>query len=450
MFEFIHEYAWERLVATPELRVIVRKHALLFLSLAEDAELELQGPDQAAWRERLQRELPNFRAALRWSLDGGDLQHALRATAALWMFWFVRGHLTEGRRWLEALLHAAREDVAIAERSKALFTAGILAFYQRDYEAGRRFHDEALALQRHLGDRAGIADALFGLAQNAFGVGDLQTARRLHEEALATRRELADPWKIALSCGNLGLVLQAQRDNAQARQLIEECLAIRRALGDRRGIGAVLVILGRLVQAYGEYKHARELYGEAFDIVRELDESWSLTHLLASVAGLMAALRQWQLAWKIGGAAAEASRTSGNGLFPGWLEELNEVLARARRELGPSANDRTPEDDGAINELLSKALAIQPTKTFDDAPLGTHAAVAVPLTRREREVAALVARGFSNREIAMALTITSRTAAAHVEHILRKLNLTSRTQIALWASTHALGSLAGSRKLAGF
>jgi len=353
----------------------------------------------------------------------------------MWMFWFVRGHLTEGRRWIEAMLHAPGADRSAEARARALFTAGILAFYQRDHDGGQRFHQEALNLQRQLGDRDGIADALFGLAQNAFSLGDLRAACDLHEQALAIRRALGDQWKVALSLGNLGLVVQELDQLARARQLIEECLSVRRAIGDRRGTGAALVLLGRLLQACGEHSRAQLLYRDALVIVRELDDQWTLTHLLAALAVLMSALGQWELVCRLGDAAALASQTSGNALFPGWLEPMDRAVARARLELGsaPEAGTSAESSGNSVDALVAAALAVDARDQRAADQLGIHPTVAIPLSRREREVAVLVARGCSNPEIAAALTITVRTAAAHVEHILRKLKMNSRTQVGRWA-----------------
>ncbi len=257
------------------------------------------------------------------------------------------------------------------------------------------------------------------------------------------RRELEDPWKFALSTANLALVVQELGDHTLARRLMEECLAVRRAIGDRRGTGASLVLLGRLVQAGDDYRLAHKLYSEAIVIVSELDDQWSLAHLLAGLAGLMALLGQSKLACRIGDAAAAVSRTSGNALFPGVHEQMERELAPARRDVGHSTAEAgsLEFDAQVVDQLLHAALAVDPAPPGVDRPLGTHATATVPLTRREREVAALVARGYSNREIAMALIITPRTAAAHVEHILRKLDMTSRTQIAHWASTRAVGGV---------
>jgi predicted ATPase/DNA-binding CsgD family transcriptional regulator/transcriptional regulator with XRE-family HTH domain len=436
MLESVRDYAWDRLLASGELRRIRQQHARVFLGIASRAEAELRGPQQTAWRDRLEREMPNLRGALRWSLDGGDLERGMRAAAGLWMFWFVRGHVAEGRQWLEAFLERPNSAAPAAARGKALFTAGILAFYQSDHAAGRRFHEEGLALQRQLGDQGGIAYALFGLGQHAFSRGDLAAAHELHEDALVIGRALHDPWQVALSLANLGNVVEAQGDHALARAVLEESLAIRRRIGDGRAIAATLVVLGHLVQGQGEYQMARAFYEESLTIIRQLDDTWSLVHLLAGLAGLAAAEGRSTLMVRLAGATSAARESSGCALLPGWSEQIDLDLRRAQGALAAAS------EEGCTNiaDLIAAALAMsrQPHPTLPGmrarTQMGKHGSVLVPLTRREQEVAVLIARGYTNREIATELVITQRTSAAHVEHILRKLEMTSRAQVAAWAA----------------
>jgi len=443
MLESIREYAWERLVTSADLGLIRERHARVYLGLAEAAEAQLQGADQTAWRNRLQREMPNLRVALRWSLDTSQTEHALRAAAALWLFWFVRGFGTEGREWLAQLLAHPSASEPGAARARALFTAGMLAFYQRDYTAGSALHEEGLELQRRLGDLSGIAFALFGLGQVAFDGGDLARSRALHEEALAIRRELGDVSQIAFSMANLGLVVYEQGDTALGRQLIEESLAVRRQLGDGRGTAGGLFTLARISHETGDVAQARALYRESVAIGRQVDDRWALGHVLAGLASLTTTERRWSLALRLQGAAKAAGHASQSSLFPGWREAVDLQLERARELLGPEAAEaasaRGYTED--VQALLTEALEDCPVRPQhrpvglpNDIRLGTHASPQMPLTRREREVAALIARGYTNREIATSLVIGERTAATHVEHILDKLQMTSRAQIAAWAA----------------
>src|SRR5256886_161952 len=142
MLETIREYGLEALADSGEMERTQRAHATYYLRLAEEAELELGGPEQAVWLERLEREHDNLRTALRWSLEqaeheeaeqsaGDGRERALRLGGALWKFWWTRGHWSEGRNFLERAL-AASEEVAASVRAKALFTAAQLPFVQGD------------------------------------------------------------------------------------------------------------------------------------------------------------------------------------------------------------------------------------------------------------------------------------------------------------------------------
>ena len=145
-----------------------------FLALAEAAEPALTGPEQAAWLARLEEEHDNLRAALGWALASGDAETALRLAAALWRFWEVHGHLSEGRRWLAAALRTGGTGAMRALRARALRGAGLLATWQGDYAAARALHAESLALCRALADRDGVGHALENLGIVAHEQGDLR------------------------------------------------------------------------------------------------------------------------------------------------------------------------------------------------------------------------------------------------------------------------------------
>jgi non-specific serine/threonine protein kinase len=444
MLESIREYAWERLLSSPDFPVVRQRHAAVFPALAEAAGDQLHGPEQTKWRDRLQREMPNLRLALHWCLEHDHLAPGMRAASALWLFWFVRGFVTEGRQMLKLLLEHPMSGAGSA-RAQALFTAGMLAFYQHDVEAGRRLHEEGLAIQQGLGDWAGIATALFGLAQVEFDANELPKARALHEQALAIRRELGDPWQIAFSAGNLGLVLQQSGDSLRARELIEESIAIRRQMGDVRGTAGGLFVLARLVQDAGDLDGARSLYRESFALAKEADDRWTLGHILAGLASLAASEGRWTLALRLHSAAAMTSEASESTLFPGWRERVDLNVQQARRELDANAaaeawdEGRQTDIEVLLTEVLSAPTpsSVPPNRALD-APKpvegGLHASYAIPLTRREREIARLIALGLTNRQIAEALTISERTAATHIAHIFEKLEMNSRAQVASWAA----------------
>ena len=161
MLETIREYALERLDASGEADSLRQAHARFFLDLAEAAEPQLTGPDQVLWLDRLGTEHDNLRAALGWLERSSEREPWLRLSGALWRFWWVRGHMTEGRGWLARAL-AETDGLPPAVRAKSLSGAGILAESQGDYVQAKALHEESLALARQSGDRFAIA-ASYGI-----------------------------------------------------------------------------------------------------------------------------------------------------------------------------------------------------------------------------------------------------------------------------------------------
>src|SRR6266480_4279686 len=143
MLETIREYGQEKLDASGETESTRQAHALYYLSLAEDAEIEIGGARQAAWLERLEREHDNLRAALQWSLEQAEneeatddersMETALRLGGALREFWRIHGYISEGRNFLERALEASG-GIEASVQAKALIAAANLAFIQSDYD----------------------------------------------------------------------------------------------------------------------------------------------------------------------------------------------------------------------------------------------------------------------------------------------------------------------------
>ncbi len=247
MLETIREYGLEVLASSGEMKSTRRVHATYYLALAEQAELELGGPQQGAWLGRLERDYDNLRAALQWSLEqaedveakqstAAEREIALRLAAALWAFWWVRGHWSEGRTFLERALATRGGIESSSIVAKALYAAAHLAFVQSDYERTETLSKESLALYRQLGDQLGIARSLSLLGSVAWVRNDTATARSRTEEALALFRELDDKEDVAGSLFFLALVASSQGEYTRASALFEESLALRRQLGNKLSI----------------------------------------------------------------------------------------------------------------------------------------------------------------------------------------------------------------------
>jgi predicted ATPase len=167
ILETIREYGLEALEASGEMEATRQAHALYYLRLAEQAEPELRGSQQAVWLERFEREHDNLRAAMQWSVERGEAGHSMETalrlggTLALLRLWQVRGPLSEGRSFLERAL-ARSEGAAVTVRAKALEAAANLASFQDDTDQAEALFEGSLALYRELGDKRGMAASLFG------------------------------------------------------------------------------------------------------------------------------------------------------------------------------------------------------------------------------------------------------------------------------------------------
>lgn len=274
MLETIREYASEQLEAADEAGTIRRRHAEYFLALAEAAEPRLLGPEQRLWLGRLDVEHDNIRAALAWSQgetpalrdDAGTAiapaELGLRLAGALAWFWYIRCHLSEGRRWLEPLL-AATAPMPPAVRGRGLVTLGRLLQAQSDLARSSVLFEEAIVLFRQLDDRWWTAFAIGARGQNAMAESDFTRAEALSAESLAGFDAFDEPWGIGWSMGNLGRVAQAQGQHERAQRLLTQSLDFKRQAGDPFALGLALAFQGRATLAQGDLGPAREMLKEA-------------------------------------------------------------------------------------------------------------------------------------------------------------------------------------------
>jgi predicted ATPase/class 3 adenylate cyclase/DNA-binding XRE family transcriptional regulator len=271
LLETVRRYALDKLEAADEVVALRGRHTLWCVDLAERAEPELRGAHQGLWLERLEREHENLRAALAWSIEAGQGAPLGRLAGALGEFWLVRGHLDEGRRWLEhALAHGG--GISATLRTKVLIAAGALAHRQGDDTRAATLHEECLALHRELGDMLGSGLALIQLGNVARSRGEYARATMLYEEALGMFRDLNDRRRVTMALNSLGLVAGYQGDYARAATLYTEALAIRRELGDHRGVAVALNNLGLLAARQGDYDQAEAFHTESLAIRRGLGD----------------------------------------------------------------------------------------------------------------------------------------------------------------------------------
>jgi predicted ATPase len=340
MLETIREYALERLHGAGEDGTIRERHAEYYTTLAETAEPELTGGDQTIWLERLESEHENLRAALAWFREHGE-DGGLRLAAALWRFWLTRGHLTEGRGWLEEVVaRAGQREASPALRAKALNGAGNLTFAQGDDSRAQDLHAESLRLRQELGDKRGIAASLINLGNVAWRQGAYERARALYEESLPLMQELGDKRGIANRLHNLGMVAYMQGDYSRAGELYERDLRLRQELGDKEGLSYSLNCLGLVAYVQGSYERAQELFKESLRLRQELGYKWGIVDSLVGLAGVAGAQRQHERAAQLLAAAVAGSEAIGAVLDRTEQEIIEEVSKAARSVLSAEGYER--------------------------------------------------------------------------------------------------------------
>jgi predicted ATPase/class 3 adenylate cyclase len=283
MLQTIQEFATEQLAASGELARVQENHASWFADLAIAAEPHLPGPSAVSWLDRLESDHDNLRAALNWLRARGDGERAVTVAAALWRFWWLRGHVSEGRKQIEAAL-AVGGAAAAAERAAALDGAGVLAETQGDYDRAEALHRESLALSRERGDQTGTARALGNLGVVAFDRGDDDQAAALLEESLALAREVGDQLLVATALNDLGIVAHKRRDLERAELLYQESLALRRRIGSGSEIARTLNNLGGVAFDRGNFDLARQLFEESVSLYHDAGDRWGAAGALIGLA----------------------------------------------------------------------------------------------------------------------------------------------------------------------
>ncbi|HEU5097823.1 MAG TPA: tetratricopeptide repeat protein, partial [Roseiflexaceae bacterium] len=357
MLETIRDYATERLIASDEYDLLRQAHAQYFLALAERAEAELTGPRQAEWLERLEAEHDNLRAALGWSREQNSAEIALRLTGALWRFWYTRGYLSEGRRWLAQALAMAENGLPVlrseadgqpsdqqaraskALQAKVLNGAGGLAYAQGDYMSATSLYEGSLTLRRQINDQEGVATGLNNLGALEYARGDYDRARQFYLESLELFRTLGNRTNVARLLDNLGLVAHEQGDDAQAQIYHEESLALRRVLDDKRGIAVVLTNLGEVLQTQGKSAQAIARYVESLTLRAELGDKEGIAYSLEGLAEVAGSRGQPKRAARLWGAAAALREAIGAPLPPSEQPHYDHNLAAARAQFDAAAFD---------------------------------------------------------------------------------------------------------------
>ncbi len=494
MLEPIRQYAKEKLGHSGEVREVRGRHAVFFLALAEEAEPELLWggeEQQRAWLELLEADHDNIRIALTWMIEREDADLGLRFAGALYWFWHVRAYFDEARRWLEGAMTkqgwtsattrakaldalawvaynqddvdraeaAATEGLELSEEAEiepSLLVSfqvllGEAARTRGDSDRAKELHEGALALSRKTGDKRDISLALNGLADFWMEQENYVQSKELYEESIALLRELGATVHLANGLINLGYLFLIEGDAERAGALNGEAAALLRKVGNRSSLPTALDNLGWATLLRGDHERAKAFYEESLRSCLGLGEKVFAAEKgiaaesldgLACVAGI---LGEDERAARMFGAARTLHETVGYHHAPAERALREPYLTNVRSRLEEASWEAAFAEgwamtfEKAVEYALSGAYA-SPAGNADGSGVSENPPL-VALTPRGREVATLVARGLTNRQIATDLSISEHTVATHIAKIMKKLGLHSRAQISAWVTEQRIPSV---------
>ncbi|WP_346779624.1 LuxR C-terminal-related transcriptional regulator [Streptomyces sp. S3(2020)] len=425
LLETIRKYGRERLVESGEEQRLLQRHHTFYLTLAEGIADGWYGPGQQVSLTRLRAEHANLRAAL----DGArDPQATLELAAALRFHWCEGGFLSEGRRWLDQALAAAPEPSPA--RARGLWVTAWVAVMQRDHATAHRWLDEAAELGEQLDDpvvRAYVQGLRGTLAMFS---GRMEEAVSFLEEAVAAHTKAGEEIGAVHSLLQLGTA-QSHLGDPRATQTCRRAVVLAEAHGERLAHAHALWALGYDAWIHGDHDEAMALIRTALEKEQGFSDYVRVALMLEQLAWITAARGDHQQAAQLLGTARtlwQDTDTTISTFGPHMDDQHAQCESAILRGVGRAAYEKALAEgghhrgpDAAITYALrteSGPIAVTDTPN--------------PLTPREQDVAALVAEGMSNRQIASALGRSARTVDRHIENILAKLAFGSRARLASW------------------
>jgi predicted ATPase/DNA-binding NarL/FixJ family response regulator len=429
MLETLREYGYEELEQTGERTVLRRRHRDWYEALAVESEAEWISARQVEWISRLKREQPNLREALEFCITD-DVPAGLRMATALYWFWGSQGLYNETRRWLDNLI-ARQSGPPALEWVEALYCASVMANVQGDLQVGAALVEKGRVATEQTDDRMmhALVDGADGML--ALYSGDparsyphLETAQAEFRDQGKRAHEISVGYGLGLAYGLCGLI-------QQSIECYEHVLAVTEKHGERMYRSYSLWALAIVLWRQDETDRAIRLLEQSLELTRQVHSPRVASSCLEALSWITCERRDEARAAVLLGAAEELARSMGAPavIHSNLLVYEQEYEQRISQTLGDKAfaaarsRGRSLGFDAAIAYALHEQTPSAATPISDTSP---------PLTKRERQVAELIAEGLTNPAIANRLVISPRTAQGHVEHILAKLGFTSRTQIAAW------------------
>lgn len=435
-FRLLHalrEYGQEKLAASGEQERVRARHREWYSGLVQRFHREWIGPNQAEWVRKLHKEQGNLRVALHSAVSAPETApEALRTAVRLGNYWGIRGLNGEARHWLDAGLATAPANAP--ERVSALRVHAWFTLLQGEPDPAVEMLHEAVALSEQHDDPVEDAYLLQTSAMAASFRREVQHARSLLEDALRRFRHLQVLAGELFGLFALGLLRGLHEDRETGLALLEECIELTAQRGEVFWRSYALWATSHLEISRDQPERAEAAAKDALRLQRQLDNRLAMAFSLDSLAWTATRQGRHERAARLAGAATafwEAVRAA-PGFYAAFEATLGEHESASRSALGEQpyreAFDRGYEfsSSAAVDFALEVKKHGRSTARDNVHPM--------PLTRREREIADLVARGRTNKEIAESLVIAQRTVEGHVQNILTKLDFSSRAQIAGWVA----------------
>jgi predicted ATPase/DNA-binding CsgD family transcriptional regulator len=445
MLETVRLYGAERLREAGEEAELARRHAAWYAELISPGGRPWWGgPGQAGMLDLLDAEWANVKAALDFCSESPATAEAelpklgLRMAADLWLYWLVRGRYQIGRQRLEAFLTLA--PAPTAARGMALWALGYLAQATGDLDAALAGFEEVRRVSVQTGGDRELAYALCGLALVRLRLGETELAGELLAASRETIQRVDDAFGRAVCLYFYATATAAAGRLADARRLALEGLDASDRAGDTFARGILSTLLGVLDWLAGDPQAAEARLKEAVRSQDRIGHRWGMATSLDALAWAAGSSGRPERAALLLGASAAVFRELGATLPPYWQAYHDGCEAAARAALDQGRYRACWQEGYALSRDQAAATALEDDGTVPAARPAPAAAAkdAFELSARELEVARLVADGLSNPAIASALFVSVATVKTHVSHILAKLALDSRTQLARWVAGHDL------------
>ncbi len=439
MLETLRSFGCDRLRELDEENELRRRHRAYYAALAEETALTWCGPNEVGTLQRIYPDWDNFRQAMT-SAEHTEPETGLRIAVSLNASRSVLflGLMDEGRRWLKRML-AVTSTQATPLRVKAVSLLALIANCQGQQTQAKRLVAEVLELAQEVNTPEAQAYAL----SYADGLSALLTDQS--PRALDALTQAVDNARTTNDAGLLQqcLMLRALSalflgDMVLARDAVGQCSAHAEAHGAEWALSFAWWLQGLLALWFDH------------------DPAQATTHLQRALRKQSQIQDSWGILW-LSEALAWAWATAGDpdkaGACLGAADRLQQLTHVYFAGLGPFADARkaaltqlrTQLGTGSYEHAYHHAFQAPDKHTALEHALGNHSTPPNPadgaLTPRQREIALLIAKGLTDKEIADELVISPRTVESHILALRSRLDVRNRTEIATWVTRNMADTL---------